>query len=638
MSGSLNTFFAGIAKAGPDEAGRIASDYYCRHMFDLLGSGWTAVSYGKECRGLENNIFPPHPAVTADPDGYWLEPRVTTSNLAESGRIWRLIDPEYSPIDWQLDFKSGYRWNEKTFYRDIRFLDIRGADVKVPWELSRLQHLPQLAVQYGRSGDRKHLAEIRNQILDWIACNPPRFGVNWYSTMDVAIRVANMLVAYDLALSYGASFDDAFRKILHRSVYEHALHIVGNLEWSGDFRGNHYLSNVAGLLFAAAYLGDSVPEAHEWREFAIEEIVTAVEEQFSDDGSNFEASTSYHRLSAEMVVHCIALIQRMQKSAALPEWVLERTRLMGHFSHWATKASGCVAQVGDNDSGRFFRILPPYDLITVREALEKYSSLDGYEELEPEDHYPDERHLDHSEFLGAVSTLFGDPELRREGMSAAFLGEFVATLAGPQETRVAPARPAPLVSVVGNESINAGGAHRSEKIDLPADTVFSARAFPNFGLFILRSDRVHLFIRCGSIGQNGIGGHAHNDQLSFELTVDGETQFPDPGTYLYTPVPERRNEYRSARAHNGPRPADGEPGYLGVGLFRIVNAWNADCLSFSESGFFGVMYRRSQRIYRRITVNRSHLLIEDWAEGCVLDLSPSARIPFSPGYGIRGRA
>ena len=53
---------------------------------------------------------------------------------------------DYEPIDWQLDFKSGYRWSDWTWYRVIRCGNIRGADVKVPWELGRLQHLPQLAL------------------------------------------------------------------------------------------------------------------------------------------------------------------------------------------------------------------------------------------------------------------------------------------------------------------------------------------------------------------------------------------------------------------------------------------------------------------------------------------------------------
>jgi hypothetical protein len=48
----------------------------------------------------------------------------------------------------------------------------------------------------------------------------------------------------------------------------------------------------------------------------------------------------------------------------------------------------------------------------------------------------------------------------------------------------------------------------------------------------------------------GNGGHAHNDQLSMELVADGVAFLVDPGTYLYTPLPNRRNQLRATAAHN----------------------------------------------------------------------------------------
>ena len=44
--------------------------------------------------------------------------------------------------------------------------------------------------------------------------------------------------------------------------------------------------------------------------------------------------------------------------------------------------------------------------------------------------------------------------------------------------------------------------------------------------------------------------HSHNDLLSFVLSI-GETEFiSDPGTYLYTSLPAKRNEFRSTKKHN----------------------------------------------------------------------------------------
>ena len=98
---------------------------------------------------------------------------VTSPNRAETQRLWRLIDAGYQPIDWHVDFKSGWRWASTSWHRDIAGGPL-GADLKVPWELARLQHLPQLAVASEYAQKTKGFppaevlrAEYRNQLLDF---------------------------------------------------------------------------------------------------------------------------------------------------------------------------------------------------------------------------------------------------------------------------------------------------------------------------------------------------------------------------------------------------------------------------------------------------------------------------------------
>ncbi|MEZ7879117.1 MAG: hypothetical protein QMC11_02655, partial [Rhodospirillales bacterium] len=70
-----------------------------------------------------------------------------------------------------------------------------GVDIKIPWELARLQHLPQLALAYSDQRSQNLVDEFQNQTLDFMSANPPRYGVNWVCTMDVAIRAANLILA-----------------------------------------------------------------------------------------------------------------------------------------------------------------------------------------------------------------------------------------------------------------------------------------------------------------------------------------------------------------------------------------------------------------------------------------------------------
>jgi hypothetical protein len=76
------------------------------------------------------------------------------------------------------------------------------------------------------------------------------------------------------------------------------------------------------------------------------------------------------------------------------------------------------------------------------------------------------------------------------------------------------------------------------------------KSFPDAGWYIIRHNNHYCFISCGPNGQNGKGGHAHNDKLSFELVIDGQDIIVDPGTYVYTPYPEERNKFRSTGYHN----------------------------------------------------------------------------------------
>ena len=89
------------------------------HRFDLLGSGWVRVRYDMDTGGLNGQQYKMGFPVQAEGKGHWLEGRINRSNIGEARRIWSSVDHDYIPIDWHLDFKSGYRWAEDIWYHDI---------------------------------------------------------------------------------------------------------------------------------------------------------------------------------------------------------------------------------------------------------------------------------------------------------------------------------------------------------------------------------------------------------------------------------------------------------------------------------------------------------------------------------------
>jgi len=274
------------------------ADEICKHIFDLLGSGKTEL--GKE-------------------------------------------------IDWLLDFKSGYRWNQKEYYlatgKHVTLDD--DSDVKVPWELSRFQHFVTLGKAYWYTGDEKYAKEFVSQIESWIVQNPIELGVNWACTMDVAIRATNWIGGYYFFCG-SSSLTKEFKIKFFESLFLHGRHIINNLEF-GYIRGNHYLSDIAGLVYLSVFFQET-KEGNKWLEKGISALKEEMEFQVYSDGVDIEGSISYHRLVTELFIS--ATILCLKNAITFPEWYMSRLEKMIEFVMYYTKPDGTTPQIGDNDDGR----------------------------------------------------------------------------------------------------------------------------------------------------------------------------------------------------------------------------------------------------------------------------------------------
>ena len=254
-------------------------------------------------------------------------------------------------IDWSCDFKMGRRWPLDHISRiPVSYPD--HSDIKVPWELSRFQHLPLLAAAHRLTGDERWLDEIGAQLDDWIQANPVEFGVNWACTMDVAIRAANWVAT--LALVADSASDAAWFEPALASLLLHGRFIRAHLEWA-PVRGNHYLSDVVGLLCVAALFNDG-PEGRAWAQWAARDLVEELGHQVHDDGCDHEASIPYHRLVTELFICGLAAAEALVPGAVSEE-DRERVERMLQFVRDYTRPDGLAPQVGDADDGRFLPLM-----------------------------------------------------------------------------------------------------------------------------------------------------------------------------------------------------------------------------------------------------------------------------------------
>ncbi|MCK4790908.1 MAG: hypothetical protein KAV87_44640, partial [Desulfobacteraceae bacterium] len=205
---------------------------------------------------------------------------------------------EYVTIPWHYDPVSGHVWNKDVWYRHARKHVPKGADIKIPWELSRCHHFFILGEAYALTGDERYSREYRNQIFDWIENNPIRYGPNWAVSMEVGIRIANWLVSL-LYFVKSRELDDMFFTTLLRSISEHGQHIMANLENISAITSNHYMGNISGLYILSA-LCPVLKQSKKWKTFAKNELEKEIFKQTFEDGWDFESSTAYHRLVTEM--------------------------------------------------------------------------------------------------------------------------------------------------------------------------------------------------------------------------------------------------------------------------------------------------------------------------------------------------
>ncbi|WP_291641126.1 alginate lyase family protein [Clostridium sp.] len=620
-------------------------DMYLSHCFDLLGSGYVNVTYDMNCQGLDGNIYEGSLHITNfDIQGNWLNKVLRMSHLKFAKNIWHQMDREYVPIDWQMDFKSGFRYSQKKWYLDQPIGEKIGVDIKVPWELGRLQHLPQLAVFAILFPDKRKaiLREFRNQVSDFIMANPPRMGVQWRCTMDVSIRAANMLIAFDMLgqLDEFNILDEDFKILFNAIIYEHGSFIMKNLEWYDGLTSNHYLSDICGLAFVGAYLRRD-EKTDSWLAFSVQEIISETFKQFNEDGSNFEGSTSYHRLSGELLVYTTALIYGFLKTTKrkalieyksnsvkrllpiskqsydvfsqefFPKEYIERIYRSALFTVDITKRNGNICQIGDNDSGRFFKFSPSGEFLSHSDAIKKYTNLKYNKPIK--DIYFDENILNHDTFISAVNGFFEDEKFCR-GDKFSLEKSIIVSLYKGKKLKSDP--------FCNDVNINKGmvpalkynfeqkiqfSDYTSEVIDT---NNIQYKHYPYFGIYIFRSENFYLSVMAGERGQNGSGGHGHNDVLSYELSIAGIDIYVDPGTYLYTPEPKIRNKFRSVKAHNVPIIEDAEQCKF-TGIFSRKNEIVCEVLKCDCHNLTLYATYRDTKILREFIINTDNLIIID---------------------------
>jgi Heparinase II/III-like protein/Heparinase II/III N-terminus len=248
------------------------------------------------------------------------------------------------PIDWLRDPRSGDRW-EPGYAPRLSYVDFeRPSDVKLPWEISRVQWLLPAGQAYLLTGDERYAATAREVIDEWIAANPYAGTVNWSVTLEVALRILSWSWLVGALGQSDAWSDAAFRSRFLRTLWLHGDYTARHLERS-DVNGNHFTANCAGLVFAGLLF-----EHHSWAGEGWRFLVEELPRQVHADGVDFEASAAYHRFVCELFL--LPALYRDQLELPVPSEYRARLEPMGRFTAAILHPDGQAPLWGDADDAR----------------------------------------------------------------------------------------------------------------------------------------------------------------------------------------------------------------------------------------------------------------------------------------------
>jgi uncharacterized heparinase superfamily protein len=507
-----------------------------------------------------------------------------TNNLCELGEA----------IHWHKDYASGKEWDAAKPASELDFLtSTNGSDVKYAWEVNRCHWFTWLGMSYLLDGDEKWVRAFKRDVESWQAANPLGMGIHWAMPMEGAIRATNWILAasfFHKAVELDATFWQGFT----RTLWQHGRFLEYNLEYVRH-NANHFMSNAMGLVVLGAYFHDTQDSAKDGKRWFLKGKAFMEKEilrQFYPDGINYEKSTSYHRFVIEMCMIAFATAEYIH--SPFQAQYFERLNKAYLYLQSYSRPDGSAPRLGDTDNGRVLRYF----------AVEDFNNHLKNIALEQ---------IFFASSLQSNTLQLNTLQLNTKNSATLRLGS---------------------TDILLRESLNTApdladwNHNMPERGHLAAiQTRYFSTHFPYGNYVIWRNKQTHLIVDTGDYGMNGWGGHGHNDCLSFELWLGGESIFIDSGTGAYTSNIALRNALRSTRAHNTVMVCNAEQTEY-AGLWRIkrdelapvVRHYDASPqgmrLCAEHSGYasrFGVKHKRTFLLEMKADENEctGSLTIED---------------------------
>lgn len=438
------------------------------------------------------------------------------------------------PPQWLRNPKTGHlsplRFGKAMNYRSEALV----GDIKYLWEPSRHLELVTLAQAFALTKVERYAAGARTLLTSWFDQCPYPLGVHWTSSLELAVRLVNWSVAWQL-LATSSIFDGengaAFRRRWLDSIYLHQRFIANHFSRHSS-ANNHLFGELMGL-FVAAVTWPCWSESANWRRQAQHELEAEASRQNAPDGVNREQAIWYHHEVADMMLLAGLTARAAGTDFGGAYW--QRLEAMLAFVHQLMNTTGHVPMIGDADDAVMVRFVPRDDFNVYRSLLATGAVI-----------------FDRADFARGADSFDEKSRWLLGGVASMRFGEL-------RQRRIPPAEAAPA----------------------------TGRGFPDGGYFVMgdrfgRSDEVKMIVDAGPLGYLSIAAHGHADALAVTLSAAGQEILIDPGTYTYRASDEWRAYFKGTAAHNTVR-VDGQDQSVSGGSFIWLQHARARCEAFETT-------------------------------------------------------
>ncbi len=403
-----------------------------------------------------------------------------------------------SPINWHMDIDS-MKTFPLTFSKSINIRDERYGSAKFVWEINRMTFLPKICLNYMKTGNREYLALFENIITSWNNDNPYLIGVNWYSNIEINIRLINWFICWEILQAHELIDEDSEFKNFVNTQWFPAIYLHCHYSFHNPSKyssaNNHLISEHAGLFIATSLW--SFHKSSHWNKIAKKGLEKEILKQHSSNGINKEEAAEYIQFITDFFLLSF-IVGDANGNKFSPDYAGMLKKIMTYILNF-TDMQGHFPQYGDEDDGR---------VIILEENQEAYNNFKS--------------------LLTSAYLLFGDLKFLTK---AYFENDYKNIL------------------LFGKKKVNTLKA-----LDVPDEGPKSV-FYPDEGHFLCKKrgrdfKEIYMHIDGAPLGFLSIAAHGHADALSFILKIDGNDFLVDSGTYTYHTGIKWRKYFISTLAHN----------------------------------------------------------------------------------------